>query len=71
VRCEPEGYVAPLAGRCLSLWAVAQAVEGDPEDVLDLPRVAGGDLGDSDHHLDDLGDVDVRADNARVLGALE
>jgi hypothetical protein len=50
---------------------VAQPVEGDSEDVVDLPRVPGWDLADSDHHLDDLGDVDVRADNARVLGAFE
>jgi hypothetical protein len=55
----------------LRLRAVAQAVEGDPEHVLVLGWVAGGDLGDPHDDLEDLGDADVRAHDARLLGARE
>ena len=51
--------------------AAAQAVEHDLEDVVDLPRLGGGDLGDPADHLDDLPEVGVRAHDAGGLGAVE
>src|SRR3954447_23356452 len=48
-------------GRRLAGGPVAKAVERQAEDALGLVRIAGGDLGDPDHHLDDFGDGDVVA----------
>ena len=39
--------------------------------MLGLPRVVRRDLPDPHDHLDDLGDVDVRAHDAGLLGALQ
>ena len=55
----------------LTLWAVAQAVECDPDDVLDLLRIAGWDLADPSHHVKDVGKIDVAPYNASLLGVFE
>jgi hypothetical protein len=47
------------------------AVERDVEDAYDLARIASLDLGDPGDHLDHVGQVRVRAHDARLLGALE
>src|SRR5581483_5966441 len=66
-----RGRRGRAAACSLRLWLVAQAVEGDAEDAFDLSWVGSRDLADSDHQLNDLGDRDVWADDASVLGALE
>ena len=58
-------------GRSGARVAVAQAVERDVEDVVDLPGLAGRDLGDPADHLDDLGEVGVGAHDPGLLGALQ
>ena len=57
--------------RSLGLGAIAKTVEGDAQDVLDLTRIAGRDLGDPHDHLHHLGEPDVLADGAGFLGALQ
>jgi len=58
--------------RCrLRLRAVAKTVQRDVEDVVDLAGVARGDLGDADHHVHDVRELDVRSHGAGFLGAFE
>jgi hypothetical protein len=62
-----EGYIFGLGARRL----VAQPVERDVEDVIDLVGRAGWDLRDPAHHLDDFAEVCVAANDLSLLSALE
>jgi hypothetical protein len=51
--------------------SVAQSVQRDVEDVIDLSGCAGWDLRDPSDHLYELGEVSVGAHSAGILSALE
>jgi hypothetical protein len=54
-----------------ALGSVAQSVERDRENVVDLPGVAGWDLRDPADHLYDFGEVGVGAHDTSLLSPLE
>ena len=62
---------SPESGENLALRLVAQAVERDPDDVLDLLGIAGCELADPDDHVEDVGEFGVVPDDAGLLGAFQ
>jgi hypothetical protein len=55
----------------LGLRAVAKPVESDAENVLDVTGLGAWHLRDAGDEVQDVGEIDVVADDARVLGAFQ